>query len=325
MMTILERTTHSHQADIDSLNERIYKRLDSANPLMSRIVMSLLRTKGKQLRPLLLIMCAKIFAPVGDRVLAAASAVELLHNASLIHDDVVDNSMTRRSRPTVNAVWDNHIAVLVGDYLTSSAMQEAISTGDIRIIDVLCGLGRDLSLGEIDQIDNARGHSLTREAYFRIVDYKTASLFVASARMGCLAAGAPDHMTSALAEFALLFGRCFQLRDDVFDYYPSTLVGKPTGNDLREGKISLPLLLALESTEGAVHDEIASLLSRDSLTDGEIDRIMAFARDNGGIDGAYAVMADLRRRAEEQLSLLPDSDIRRQLGDLFDFVIERQY
>ncbi len=325
MMTILETITLSHRADIDGLNERISGRLTNANPLMSRIVMSLLRTKGKQLRPLMLIMCAKIFGPVTGRVLSAAAAVELLHNASLIHDDVVDNSMTRRNRPTVNAVWDNHISVLVGDFFTSVAMQEAISTGDIAIIDSLCGLGRDLSLGEIDQIDNARGHTLSREAYFRIVDYKTASLFVASARMGCLAAGAPKEATEALAEFALLFGRCFQLRDDIFDYYPSTLVGKPTGNDLREGKVSLPLLIALEKTTGPDHDEIEEMLAGDSLTDSEIEHIMAFARDNGGIDGAYAEMADLRSRALNKLSTLPDCEIRRQLGDLFDFVIERQY
>lgn len=325
MMTTLETTTHSHQADIDSLNERISRRLDSANPLMSRIVMSLLRTKGKQLRPLMLIMCAKIFGPVTDKVLAAASAVELLHNASLIHDDVVDNSMTRRNRPTVNAVWDNHIAVLVGDFFTSSAMQEAISTGDIRIIDALCHLGRDLSLGEIDQISNAREHTLTPEAYFRIVDYKTASLFVASARMGCLAADAPDEATRILADFALLFGRCFQLRDDVFDYYPSTLVGKPTGNDLREGKVSLPLLLALERVSGPRRDEIAAMLKRDNLDDDEIEYIMAFARDNGGIDAAYEVMAGLCRQARQLLGKLPQCDICTQLAALFDFVIERQY
>ncbi len=325
MMTTLETTTHSHQADIDSLNERISRRLDSANPLMSHIVMSLLRTKGKQLRPLMLIMCAKIFGQVSEKVLAAASAVELLHNASLIHDDVVDNSMTRRNRPTVNAIWDNHIAVLVGDFFTSSAMQEAISTGDIRIIDALCHLGRDLSLGEIDQINNAREHTLTPEAYFRIVDYKTASLFVASARMGCLAVDAPDEATRALAEYALLFGRCFQLRDDVFDYYPSTLVGKPTGNDLREGKISLPLLLALEHTTGPEHDEIAAMLACDDLTDSQIERIMAFARDNGGIDAAYQVMTDLRDRARQLLDALPQCEVCRQLAELFDFVIERQY
>ena len=325
MMTTLETTTLSHKADIDSLNERISKRLNSANPLMSNIVMSLLRTKGKQLRPLMLIMCAKIFAQVNENVLAAAAAVELLHNASLIHDDVVDNSMTRRNRPTVNAVWDNHIAVLVGDFFTSSAMQEAISTGDIRIIDSLCHVGRDLSLGEIDQISNAREHSLTPDAYFRIVDYKTASLFVASARMGCIAAGAPDEATEALAEFALLFGRCFQLRDDVFDYFPSTLVGKPTGNDLREGKISLPLLLALERAPEDESCKIKEMLACDSLSDDRIETILAFARDNGGIEGAYAVMADLRAQAQSILDSLPQCDITCQLADLFDFVIERQY
>ena len=273
----------------------------------------------------MLIMCAKIFAQVNENVLAAAAAVELLHNASLIHDDVVDNSMTRRNRPTVNAVWDNHIAVLVGDFFTSSAMQEAISTGDIRIIDSLCHLGRDLSLGEIDQISNAREHSLTPDAYFRIVDYKTASLFVASARMGCIAAGAPDEATEALAEFALLFGRCFQLRDDVFDYFPSTLVGKPTGNDLREGKISLPLLLALERAPEDESCKIKEMLACDSLSDDRIETILAFARDNGGIEGAYAVMADLRAQAQSILDSLPQCDITCQLADLFDFVIERQY
>lgn len=324
MMTPLEKITLAHQADLDRLNARIAKRLESANPMMSGIVMSLLRTKGKQLRPLLLIMCAKIFGEVDQKVLAAAAAVELLHNASLIHDDVVDNSDTRRNAPTVNAVWDNHVAVLVGDFFTSSAMQEAISTGDIRIIDTLCLLGRDLSLGEIDQIDNARGHNIDCPSYFRIVDYKTASLFVSAARMGCLAAGASAHHTECLAEYALLFGRCFQIRDDIFDYFRSDAVGKPTGNDLREGKVSLPLLLALDR-DAPGRDEIAELLKKDSLTDAEIDRIQNFARDNGGIDDAYAVMRDLRRQACERLAAIPDGDVRRQLAELFDFVIERQY
>lgn len=171
---------------------------------MSRIVMSLLRTKGKQIRPLMVMICAGMFYPVDDKVLAAAVAVELLHNASLIHDDVVDNSPTRRNMPTVNAVWDNHIAVLVGDFFTSSAMQEAISTADLRIVDVLCRLGRSLSLGEIDQIYNAREHSFNENNYYRIIDYKTASLFVASAEMGCLAAGVDDYRLEAFRST-----RCF--------------------------------------------------------------------------------------------------------------------
>mgnify|MGYP001025187426 FL=1 len=324
-MNYLEIITNLHHDDIDKLNARIEARLGTASPLMSKIILSLLRTKGKQIRPLLLMMCAKLFGASGNKMYAAAAAIELIHNASLIHDDVVDNSPVRRGRPTVNAVWDNHIAVLVGDYFTSSAMNEAIATGDIRIIDTLCALGRDLSLGEIDQIYSARQHTLSEDDYFHIIDYKTASLFVASARMGCLVAGAPADKTEALARFALLFGRCFQLRDDIFDYYDADTVGKPTGNDLREGKVTLPLLKALE-TGAPGCEAIRAMLEKDMLTDEEIEVIQRFARDNGGIDSTYAVMNDLRKQAFEQLALIDDDEtIRQQLAELFDFVIARKF
>ena len=323
-MGTLEHITEAYSADLVRLNEHIASRLQSGNALMSNIVMSLLRTKGKQLRPLLLIMCARMFGDADEKVIAAAAAVELIHNASLIHDDVVDNSPTRRGRPTVNAVWDNHIAVLVGDFFTSTSMQEAISTGDIRIIDALCRLGRRLSLGEIDQIYNARRHSLDEDGYYRIIDYKTASLFEASARMGCYAAGAPDEAVEQLTRYATLFGRCFQIRDDIFDYFPSELVGKPTGNDLREGKVSLPLLYALEN-KCPGHEEVEALLERGELSDDEIARIQAFARDNGGIEYAFDVMRRLRQEACEGISTLPDAAIRSQLAQLFDFIIERQF
>ena len=324
-MTTLETINHSHREDLNRLNDRITSQLSSSSTLMDQIVLSLLRTKGKQLRPLLLMMCAKMFGPVTDKVLASAVAVELIHNASLIHDDVVDNSMTRRNQPTVNAVWDNHIAVLVGDFFTSSAMKEALSTGDIRIAEALSYLGRCLSLGEIDQIYNAREHSLTEEAYYKIIDYKTASLFVAAAKMGCLAVGVADERLDILANYAQLFGRCFQIRDDIFDYFPSEKVGKPTGNDLREGKVTLPLLYALNRTDLPGHDSIMELLKSDSLTDEEIERLQAFARDNGGIDYAYEVMERLRSEAVRGLNQLPESAERRELDDLFDFIIARAY
>ena len=169
-MTTLQTINTRHSEELELLNERIHSRLATGSSLMSRIVLSMLQSKGKQLRPLLLMMCARMFGDISDNVLDAAVAVELLHNASLVHDDVVDDSMTRRGRPTVNAVWNNHIAVLVGDYFTSSAMQAAIATGDIRIVDALCKLGRRLSLGEIDQISNAREHTLDIEGYFRVID-----------------------------------------------------------------------------------------------------------------------------------------------------------
>lgn len=324
-MTTLEQLNITHRKELDALNERISNELTTSNKLMTDIVLSLLRTKGKQLRPLMLLMCASMFGPVGEKALASAAAVELLHNASLIHDDVVDNSMTRRGRPTVNAVWNNHIAVLVGDFFTSSAMQEAISTGDIRIVDALCSLGRSLSLGEIDQIYNAREHSLTEEGYYRIIDYKTASLFVASAKMGCFASEAPEEALTALANYALYFGRCFQIRDDVFDYFPSELIGKPTGNDLREGKISLPLLHALDGPADEERTHVLELLGKDSLTDSEIALIQNFARSNGGIEYAFDVMRSLRDKALVELEKIKPSAVRDELAELFDFIIERQF
>lgn len=316
---------HNHSQELDELNARIAKRLDSSNSLMSQVVMSHLRTKGKQLRPLMVLLCAKMFGELTPSAYAAAAAIELIHNASLIHDDVVDNSTTRRNRPTINAVWDNHIAVLVGDFFTSAAMQEAISTNDIRIVDELCGLGRQLSLGEIDQIYNAREHILSEENYLKVINYKTASLFVASAKMGCLAAGVDDERLLALADYALLFGLCFQIRDDIFDYYPADLIGKPSGNDLKEGKISLPLLYVLSRKDLPNHEAMYSLIQKDNLSDDEIMTLQEYTRANGGIEYAYEMMHSFRKQALAHLDTLPDTPERKELALLFDFIIDRQF
>lgn len=324
-MTTLEKLTKIYSAELDGFNERISLRLDSPNELMSTIVKSQLQTRGKQLRPLLLIMCARMFGPADDKVLASAAAVELLHNASLIHDDVVDNSMTRRSRPTVNALWNNHIAVLVGDFFTSSAMQEAIHTGDLRIIETLSTLGRMLSLGEIDQIFRAQQHYVDEESYYKVVDYKTASLFVASVRMGCYAAGITDERIDILTSYARLFGRCFQLRDDVFDYFDSERIGKPTGNDLREGKITLPIIKALQNVDADERRSIAALAAKNELSEAEIAQLQEFARSHGGIEATFKEMENLKAEACRDLSLLPSEDGRKQLEELFDFIIKRDF
>lgn len=324
-MTTLEKLINIYGSELEGFNGRISRRLDSPNELMSTIVKSQLQARGKQLRPLLLIMCARMFGPADDKVLASAAAVELIHNASLIHDDVVDNSMTRRSRPTINAVWDNHIAVLVGDFFTSSSMQEAILTGDLRIIDSLSSLGRMLSLGEIDQIFRARQHSIDEESYYKVVDYKTASLFVASAQMGCYAAGVSGEYFDILTNYAHLFGRCFQLRDDVFDYFDSERIGKPTGNDLREGKISLPLIKALEKVPKEVRRHWSALAVKENLTEDEIASLQQFARDNGGIEATFEVMEKLKADACRDLHKLPSEQGCALLEELFDFIIKRDF
>lgn len=324
-MASLETIKHIIAPDLERLNSRIREKLMSSNPMMNKVITSFLETKGKQIRPIIVLLTARMLGEVNDNTLLAAASVELLHNASLIHDDVVDNSMMRRGVPTINAIWDNHIAVLVGDFFVSTAMQQAISTADVRIIDALCYLGKLLSIGELDQIYNARSHQLSEEMYFRIINYKTASLFVACAKMGCYSVNATEHEVEVTTKFAELLGLCFQIRDDIFDYFTSDKVGKPTGNDLKEGKITLPLLHTLMDESIPNCAEMRALAERDSLTSDEIDRLIRYAIDNGGIDYAYGKMAELRSRARDLLFTLPDNEARTALLSVLDSIITREF
>lgn len=323
-MSTLQTIRQSIAPDLDRLNDVVRQQLSTSNPLMDKVVDNYLKTKGKLIRPIIVMLTARMFGSITDRVLAAAASVELLHNASLIHDDIVDEAAVRRGRPTINAVWDNHIAVLVGDFFVSSSMQQAISTGDVRIIDALCHLGKLLSLGELDQIYNARYHTLTEESYYQIINYKTASLFVACAKMGCYAAGIDDERIDALSRYAELLGMCFQIRDDIFDYFSDNeSVGKPTGNDLREGKITLPLLHVLLSDADA---GMVALSRKEQLCDDDIASLINYAIDGGGIDYAYSRMNEMRDEAVGILNAtFPDTPNRSVLIDLFDYVIERRF
>lgn len=324
MTTSIEAVRNSIKNELDALNERIGKTLDSSNPLMNQVIGSYLSHKGKQLRPMFVILTARLFGASGSEVIAAAAAVELLHNASLIHDDVVDNSGTRHGNPTINMVWDNHIAVLVGDFFVSAALHQAVETANIRIVETLGRLGKLLSLGEMDQIYNARYHKLDEEAYFKIISHKTASLFVSCVEMGCYAAGITDGRLEKMRRFAELFGLCFQIKDDIFDYFDDDAIGKPTGNDLREGKITLPLLYALSREEHPRHKEMLELSRREQLNQEEIASLIAFAKEAAGIDYAYATMQRLRDEAAGIIAEFPQGSETRGLLGIFDSVIARR-
>lgn len=325
-MISIQSIQQSIAPELAKLNERIADTLRSSNALMNQVVENYLRSKGKQIRPILVLLSARHFGEVNDNVIAAAAAVELLHNASLIHDDVVDDTKTRRSVPTINSIWDNHIAVLVGDFFVSTSLQLAITTGDPRIIDSLARLGKLLSLGEIDQIYNARYHKLDEKACFEIINRKTASLFVSCVEMGAYATGADEGMIDDMRRYAELLGLCFQIKDDIFDYYTDDVVGKPTGNDLREGKITLPLLHVLENEALPLHDEMLELSRKEELTADEIATLIDYAKENGGIDYAYAVMMRLRDEAVALLrSSSPADETTAQLTDIFDYIIARDH
>ena len=253
---------------LEQLNDIIAAELRSGNSLMDTVIGGYLSRRGKQLRPILVMLTAEMLGHDGDNVIDAAASVEILHNASLIHDDVVDDSDRRHGQATINAVWTNHIAVLVGDFFVSTSLQLALRTGDPRVIGVIGSLGRLLSLGEMDQIYNAREHTLSEDAYFEVISHKTASLFEACVEMGCYCSGVDDDRLERVRRFASLLGLCFQIKDDIFDYYDSANIGKPTGNDLREGKVTLPLIHALTRSGHPRSEEMMAVVRKDSMTMG---------------------------------------------------------
>lgn len=325
-MTNFDEIRDLISSDLERLQKIIKQSLSSNSPLLNKIVDKYLETKGKQIRPIIVVLSAKFFgAEVSDGVLCGAASVELLHNASLIHDDVIDETKQRRGHDTINNTWDNHIAVLVGDFFVSNALACAIRTNDFRVISTISELGKELSTGEIDQIDVAKHHSIDEQTYFSIINKKTASLFQSCVKVGGYSVGASDIDIANLSKFVELLGLSFQIKDDIFDYFKDDAIGKPTGNDLREGKVTLPLIYALSHTESPRHEEMRRLADSDSLTTEQIETLIDFAKAEGGIEYAYATMERLRAEARSILEPYPGNEAKRAFLSLFDYIIKRHH
>ena len=325
-MTNFDEIRDLISSDLERLQKIIKQSLSSNSPLLNKIVDKYLETKGKQIRPIIVVLSAKFFgAEVSDGVLCGAASVELLHNASLIHDDVIDETKQRRGHDTINNTWDNHIAVLVGDFFVSNALACAIRTNDFRVISTISELGKQLSTGEIDQIDVAKHHSIDEQTYFSIINKKTASLFQSCVKVGGYSVGASDIDIANLSKFVELLGLSFQIKDDIFDYFKDDAIGKPTGNDMREGKVTLPLIYALSRTESPRHGEMRRLADSDSLTTEQIETLIDFAKAEGGIEYAYATMERLRAEARSILEPYPDNEAKRAFLSLFDYIIKRHH
>lgn len=325
-MTNFDEIRELISSDLERLQKIIKQSLSSNSPLLNEIVDKYLETKGKQIRPIIVVLSAKFFgAEVSDGVLCGAASVELLHNASLIHDDVIDETKQRRGHATINNTWDNHIAVLVGDFFVSNALACAIRTNDFRVISTISDLGKELSTGEIDQIDVAKHHSIDEQSYFSIINKKTASLFQSCVKVGGYSVGASDIDIANLSKFVELLGLSFQIKDDIFDYFKDDAIGKPTGNDLREGKVTLPLIYALSRTESPRHGEMRRLADSDSLTTEQIETLIDFAKAEGGIEYAYATMERLRAEARSILEPYPDNEAKQAFMSLFDYIIKRHH
>lgn len=298
--------------------------LSHTDGLLQQVLDHIRKRAGKRMRPILILLMAKNFGRVTDTTLNAAVGLELLHTASLVHDDVVDESKQRRGQLSVNAEYDNKVAVLVGDYILSTALLYVSRTHSEIVVRYLSELGRTLSNGEILQLSNIQNETITEEAYYKVIEQKTAALFEACASIGALSAGAAEEDIQQAKLFGRNLGMIFQIRDDIFDYYDNSDIGKPTGNDMTEGKLTLPVIYALNTTRDVDMLALAMKVKSGDVTREEIERLVEFTKQNGGIEYADKKMWEIHARSVDFLeSEVKDADVRRSLRAYLDFVIER--
>lgn len=299
--------------------------LEYQDGLLSQVLMFIKQRSGKRMRPMLMLLIAKAFGCVSEVTQHAAIGLELLHTASLVHDDVVDESGERRGQASVNAFYDNKVAVLVGDYILSTALLHVSYTSSDRIVSGLAELGRTLSDGEILQLENISNQTISEEAYYEVIKRKTAALFEACTEIGALSVGASKDDVEQARLFGLHLGMAFQIRDDIFDYYESNDIGKPTGNDMAEGKLTLPVIHAVLSTDNGAMKDLALKVRKGEVTPQEVAQLVAFTKENGGIEYAEAKMREFKNKAigfiEEKIQ---DADIKQALNAYLDYVIERK-
>lgn len=298
--------------------------LSSSNLLLNSVIAHIRQKNGKMMRPILVLLAAKLFGKVSPATLHAAVALELLHNASLVHDDVVDESTERRGQLSVNAIFNNKVAVLAGDYLLATALVQVGMTRNLGIIDIVSRLGQDLAEGELLQLSNVGSFHFSEEVYFDVIRKKTAVLFAACTKAGALSVGADDEKAESARLFGEYIGLCFQIKDDIFDYFESSGIGKPTRNDMLEGKLTLPALHVLNTVKDETAERIAIKVKNGEATPDEIARLIEFTMQHGGIEYASQVMCSYKEKALSLLDSLPGSDVKAALAAYLDYVVERE-
>ena len=299
--------------------------LQHEDGLLSSALSHIRQRGGKRMRPMLILLMAKNYGEVTQVSQHAAVGLELLHTASLVHDDVVDESQERRGQASVNASYNNKVAVLVGDYILSTALLHVAKTGNKRIVEYLAELGRTLAAGEILQLTNIRNQEISEEVYYQIIKNKTAALFEACAAIGALSAGAGEDDVLKAGQFGQDLGIMFQIRDDIFDYYDSQEIGKPTGADMAEGKLTLPVIYALNSNKMDSMMNLALKVKQGGVNADEIAVLVEFSKKAGGIEYAEQRMRDYHRLCQKYIEEnVKDKSISDALTAYIDFVIERK-
>ena len=322
-MERLEQIKGPISNEFEVFKQKFDASLQSSNPLLGEVINFIKQRKGKMMRPMLTLLMAKLCGEIKDSTYDVAISLELLHTASLVHDDVVDESDKRRGQSSVNAIYDNKVSVLVGDYLLATSLTNAAMTGDVRLVELVGRLGQELSEGEIIQLNNTNASNFSEDVYFEVIKKKTAALFATAAEAGAISVKSTDEMAEMSRQFGELIGISFQIKDDIFDYYSSDVLGKPTGNDMREGKLTLPVLYVLNTLRNPSMIELALKIRALDASDEEIANFIDYIKKNGGIEYATQVMIEYRNKA---LAILPDDisdELKTALTSYIDYVIER--
>jgi octaprenyl-diphosphate synthase len=310
--------------ELSLFEKKFTESVKSTNPLLDRIMRFIIKRKGKQMRPMFVFLSATIAGGVNDATYRAAALIELLHTATLVHDDVVDDANKRRGFFSINALWKNKIAVLVGDYLLSKGLLLSIDNGDYKILHITSRAVKEMSEGELLQMEKARKLDIDESIYFDIIRAKTASLLASACAAGAFSATDDESVSETFRLFGEKVGIAFQIKDDLFDYGQDN-IGKPTGIDIKEKKMTLPLIYALQHADAATKRSIIYTVKNNSTDKKKVKEVISYVQTSGGIDYAAKKMMSYKEEALAILRKYPDTPARQAMEELVHYVIDRKY
>lgn len=325
MANIVEEIKRPINEEMKLFEQKFYESMQSKVALLDKVTRFIVTTKGKQMRPMFVFLCAKLIGNVNEKTYRGASMIELIHTATLVHDDVVDESFKRRNFFSINALWKNKIAVLVGDFLLSKAVLLSTDHKDYDLLSVISRTIREMSEGELLQLEKARKLDITEDVYYEIIRQKTATLIAACCEIGALSNDADENLAKKMMQFGTYTGMAFQIKDDLFDYLSSNFIGKPVGIDIKEQKMTLPLIHTLKIANETDRKYYFNTIKRYNNDQKRVKELIAFVKNSGGLDYAIQVMKDFQQKAKDILDEFPDSEVRKSLHMMLDYVIERKF
>ena len=311
------------EEELRSFEKHFKSSMKSHVPLLDKITYYIVQRKGKQVRPIFVFLSAKVWGDINASTYNAASLVELLHTATLVHDDVVDDAMQRRGFFSINALWKNKIAVLVGDYLLSQGLLLAINNEEFQLLKIVSKAVKEMSEGELLQIEKARRLDIEESVYFDIIRQKTASLIAAACSAGAASVTSDEAIVEKMRHFGETVGIAFQIKDDLFDYGEDS-IGKPRGIDIKEKKMTLPLIYALSKADNSIKRNIINKIKNRSTDPKVVKEVIAFVKQSGGLEYAQSVMQEYTNKAMEIIDSFPNGEVQASLRDLVSYVIERK-